>query len=139
MALSRRYGVIVGLVLPRTADEPAQTIAIRQANELLCSFLLQAKPQSPGDRGVMSVQPRETAEKPGRRSDEQHKKPKSDIEISQAAHMRPILEVAKDKLGIDAEDLIPYGHYKATVSLDYTASLRGRPNGNPVLVTPIPP
>ena len=37
--------------------------------------------------------------------------------------MRPILEVAKDKLGIDAEDLIPYGHYKAKVSLDYIASL----------------
>ena len=76
----------------------------------------------------MSVQPRETAEKPGRRSDEQHKKPKSDIEISQAARMRPILEVAKDKLGIDAEDLIPYGHYKAKVSLDYIASLKGKPD-----------
>ena len=87
----------------------------------------------------MSVQPRETAEKPGRRSDEQHKKPKSDIEISQAAHMRPILEVAKDKLGIDAEDLIPYGHYKAKVSLDYIASLKGKPDGKLVLVTAITP
>ncbi len=73
----------------------------------------------------MSVQPRETAEKPGRRSDDQHKHPKSDIEISQAAKMRPILEVAKDKLDIGAEDLIPYGHYKAKVSLDYIASLEG--------------
>src|SRR4029079_12755150 len=106
MALSSSSGVIVRLVLPLKVDETAQTIAIRQANELLCSFLLQAKPRSPGGQGVMSVQPRETAEKPGRRSDEQHKKPKSDIEISQAARMRPILEVAKDKLGIDAEDLI---------------------------------
>ena len=87
----------------------------------------------------MSVQPRETAEKPGRRSDEQHKKPKSDIEISQAARMRPILEVAKDKLGIDAEDLIPYGHYKAKVSLDYIASLKGKPDGKLVLVTAITP
>ena len=87
----------------------------------------------------MSVQPRETAEKPGRRSDEQHKKPKSDIEISQAAQMRPILEVAKDKLGIDAEDLIPYGHYKAKVSLDYIALLKGRPNGKLILVTAITP
>ena len=48
----------------------------------------------------MSVQSRESAEKPGKRSDEQHKNPKSDIEISQAAKMRPILEVADDKLGI---------------------------------------
>ncbi|HCL60861.1 MAG TPA: formate--tetrahydrofolate ligase, partial [Rhizobiales bacterium] len=77
----------------------------------------------------MSVQPREDAEKPGRRSDEQHKSPKSDIEISQAAKMRPILDVAADKLDIPAEDLIPYGHYKAKVSLDYIASLSNRPDG----------
>ena len=87
----------------------------------------------------MSVQPRETAEKPGKRSDDQHKNPKSDIEISQAAHMRPILDVAKDKLGISAEDLIPYGHYKAKVSLDYIASLSGRPDGRLILVTAITP
>ena len=87
----------------------------------------------------MSVQPRETAEKPGKRSDDQHKNPKSDIEISQAAHMRPILDVAKDKLGIAAEDLIPYGHYKAKVSLDYIAGLSGRPDGRLILVTAITP
>ena len=87
----------------------------------------------------MSVQPRETAEKPGKRSDDQHKNPKSDIEISQAAHMRPILDVAKDKLGIAPEDLIPYGHYKAKVSLDYIASLSGRPDGRLILVTAITP
>jgi formate--tetrahydrofolate ligase len=87
----------------------------------------------------MSVQPREDAEKPGRRSDEQHKSPKSDIEISQAAKMRPILDVAADKLDIPAEDLIPYGHYKAKVSLDYIASLSNRPDGKLILVTAITP
>ena len=87
----------------------------------------------------MSVQSRETAEKPGRRSDEQHKNPRSDIEISQAAEMRPILNVAKDKLGIEADDLIPYGHYKAKVSLDYIASLQDRPDGKLILVTAITP
>jgi formate--tetrahydrofolate ligase len=87
----------------------------------------------------MSVQPREDAKKPGRRSDEQHKSPKSDIEISQAAKMRPILEVAADKLDIPAEDLIPYGHYKAKVSLDYIASLANRPDGKLILVTAITP
>jgi formate--tetrahydrofolate ligase len=87
----------------------------------------------------MSVQPREDAKKPGRRSDEQHKSPKSDIEISQAAKMRPILEVAADKLDIPAEDLIPYGHYKAKVSLDYIASLSNRPDGKLILVTAITP
>jgi len=87
----------------------------------------------------MSVQPRDDAKKPGRRSDEQHKNPKSDIEISQAAKMRPIVEVAADKLGIPAEHLYPYGHYKAKVSLDYVASLAGRPNGKLILVTAITP
>src|SRR5512135_2407674 len=82
----------------------------------------------------MSVQP-----KAGKPSHNQHKNPKSDIEISQAAKMRPILEVAADKLGIPAEDLIPYGHYKAKISLDYIASLAGRPDGKLILVTAITP
>jgi formate--tetrahydrofolate ligase len=72
-------------------------------------------------------------------SNEQHKKPKSDIEISQAAVMRPILDVAKDKLGVEPEDLIPYGHYKAKVSLDYIDSLKDKPDGKLVLVTAITP
>jgi len=72
-------------------------------------------------------------------SNEQHKKPKSDIEISQAAVMQPILDVAKEKLGIEAEDLIPYGHYKAKVSLDYIDSLKDKPDGKLILVTAITP
>ncbi|MGH6803305.1 MAG: formate--tetrahydrofolate ligase [Methyloceanibacter sp.] len=87
----------------------------------------------------MSVQSRGDAGKPGKRSHDQHKSPKSDIEISQAAKMRPIVEVAADKLGIPAEHLYPYGHYKAKVSLDYVASLAGRPNGKLILVTAITP
>jgi formate--tetrahydrofolate ligase len=84
----------------------------------------------------MSVQSRESAAK---RSHDQHKNPKSDIEISQAAKMRPILEVAAEKLGIPAESLLPYGHYKAKVSLDYIASLARRPDGKLILVTAITP
>ena len=72
-------------------------------------------------------------------SNEQHKKPKTDIEISQAATMRPILEVAKEKLGVEAGDLIPYGHYKAKVSLDYIDSLKDKPDGKLILVTAITP
>ncbi|MBI3274527.1 MAG: formate--tetrahydrofolate ligase [Methylocystis sp.] len=45
----------------------------------------------------------------------QHRAPKSDVEISQAAKMRPIVEVARDKLGISAEHVLPYGHYKAKI------------------------
>jgi formate--tetrahydrofolate ligase len=72
-------------------------------------------------------------------SNEQHKKPKSDIEISQDAVMRPILDVAKDKLDVEAEDLVPYGHYKAKVSLDYIDSLKDKPDGKLILVTAITP
>ena len=87
----------------------------------------------------MSVQPRESAEKSGKRPDDQHLKPKSDIEISQAAKMRPIVEVAADKLGIPPEYVLPYGHYKAKLSLDYIASLTDRPDGKLILVTAITP
>jgi formate--tetrahydrofolate ligase len=69
----------------------------------------------------------------------QHIAPKSDIEISQAATMRPILEVARERLGVPAEHLQPYGHYKAKISLDYIEKLKDRPNGKLILVTAITP
>ena len=69
----------------------------------------------------------------------QHAKPKSDIEIAQAARMRPILEIAREKLGIAPENLEPYGHYKAKVSLDYIKRLQDRPNGKLILVSAITP
>src|ERR1700688_2517897 len=69
----------------------------------------------------------------------QHQKPKSDIEISQAAVKRPIMEIAKEKLGIAAENLEPYGHYKAKVSMDYVKSLKDKKNGKLILVTAITP
>ena len=73
------------------------------------------------------------------RGDEQHKNPQSDIEIAQAATMRPIGEVATGRLGIPDEALSPYGRYKAKISLDYVASLADKPNGKLVLVTAITP
>ena len=87
----------------------------------------------------MSVQPRESANKQGTRSSDQHQKPKSDIEISQAAQMRPIVEVAAEKLDIPADHVLPHGHYKAKISLDYIASLSNRPDGKLILVTAITP
>ncbi len=69
----------------------------------------------------------------------QHQNPKSDIEISQTAKKRRILDVAKEKLGIAAENLEPYGHYKAKVSMDYVKSLQGKPNGKLILVSAISP
>jgi formate--tetrahydrofolate ligase len=69
----------------------------------------------------------------------QHASPKSDIEISQAAKKRLILDVARERLGIGPEHLEPYGHYKAKVSMDYIKSLKGRPNGRLILVSAITP
>ena len=54
----------------------------------------------------------------------QHQKPKSDIEIAQAAKKRPIMEIAQEKLGIAPENLEPYGHYKAKLSMDFIKSLQ---------------
>jgi formate--tetrahydrofolate ligase len=71
--------------------------------------------------------------------DNQHLAPKSDIEISQNAKMRPIVDVAREKLGIPAEYVQPYGHYKGKVSLDYIASLESKPDGKLILVTAITP
>src|SRR6185312_14917429 len=56
----------------------------------------------------------------------QHQNPKSDIEISQTAKKRRILDVAKEKLGIAPENLEPFGHYKAKVSMDFINSLKGK-------------
>ena len=69
----------------------------------------------------------------------QHQNPKSDIEISQTAKKHLILDVAKEKLGIAAENLEPYGHYKAKVSMDFINSLKGKKDGKLILVTAITP
>jgi formate--tetrahydrofolate ligase len=62
----------------------------------------------------------------------------SNIDIAQAAKMLPIDQIA-DRLGIPEESLEPYGRHKAKVSLDYLASIRGRPPGRLVLVTAVSP
>ena len=51
----------------------------------------------------------------------QHKQPKSDIEIAQAAKKRPIMELAKARLGSRRKSGA-YGHYKAKVSMDFIKS-----------------
>jgi formate--tetrahydrofolate ligase len=69
----------------------------------------------------------------------QHQNPKSDIEISQTAKKRLILDVAKEKLGVAPENLEPYGHYKAKVSMDFINSLKSKKDGKLILVTAITP
>jgi formate--tetrahydrofolate ligase len=62
----------------------------------------------------------------------------SNVEIAQAAKMKPIAEIAK-KLGIPDEAIEQYGRYKAKISLNYIDTLKGKPNGKLVLVTAISP
>jgi formate--tetrahydrofolate ligase len=63
----------------------------------------------------------------------------SDIEIAQQAKLKRIAEVAQERLGIGAEHLQPYGHYKAKLSLDYLDSIQGHADGKLVLVTAMSP
>ncbi|MBV8495229.1 MAG: formate--tetrahydrofolate ligase, partial [Gammaproteobacteria bacterium] len=63
----------------------------------------------------------------------------SNIEIAQRASMRPIVTLARERLGLPEESLESYGRYKAKVSLDYIAQLAGRPDGKLVLVTATSP
>ena len=62
----------------------------------------------------------------------------TDIEIAQQAEMLPISRIAA-KLGIDSEDLEPYGHYKAKLSEKLYTKTADRPDGKLILVTAINP
>jgi len=60
----------------------------------------------------------------------------SDIEIAQAARLRPIADVAAE-LGLGADEILPYGNTKAKITM---AAIRARkPSGRLVLVTGIHP
>ena len=62
-----------------------------------------------------------------------------DIEIANAAYLRRITEVARESLGIEESNLVPYGHYKAKVDLGYLAGLEDRPLGKLILMTGMSP
>jgi len=63
---------------------------------------------------------------------------KTDIEIAREAKKKPIMEIGA-KLGIPADDLLPYGHDKAKVSQSFIKSIQSRPEGKLILVTAINP
>lgn len=62
----------------------------------------------------------------------------SDIEIAQAAKLKPILQIAEE-LGIRPNELELYGPYKAKVKLEILDRLKNRPNGKYIDVTAITP
>ncbi len=62
----------------------------------------------------------------------------TDIEIAQQAKMLKIKDIA-EKLGVEDEELIPYGHYKAKISQEYINRQKDKPDGKLILVTAINP
>ena len=62
----------------------------------------------------------------------------TDIEIARAASKRPIQDIGA-KLGIPAEDLVPFGHDKAKLSAEFIAAQAHRKDGKLILVTAINP
>ena len=65
-------------------------------------------------------------------------KVKSDIEIAREATKLPIKAVAK-KLGIEEEELIPFGHDKAKITDQFIKSVNKNENGKLILVTAVNP
>ncbi len=63
----------------------------------------------------------------------------SDIEIARHATLRRIVDIARERLGIADEHVIPYGHHKAKLALPFIESLASRPEGKLILVTAISP
>ncbi|HBP65209.1 MAG TPA: formate--tetrahydrofolate ligase [Desulfosporosinus sp.] len=63
---------------------------------------------------------------------------KSDIEIAQAAVMKPILEIAQN-LDLQEDEIESYGKYKAKINLSVWNRLQDKPNGKLILVTAINP
>ncbi len=62
----------------------------------------------------------------------------SDIEIAQAAKLKPIVDIAQT-LNISPEDLVPYGHTIAKLSPVHINKLQDKPDGKLILVTAISP
>ncbi len=63
----------------------------------------------------------------------------SDLEIAQAAELKPILEIAK-KMGLKEDEIDFYGKYKAKIDFErVTKRLKNRPDGKYIDVTAITP
>ncbi|MFA9562373.1 MAG: formate--tetrahydrofolate ligase, partial [Nitrospirota bacterium] len=61
------------------------------------------------------------------------------LEIASRIPLRPIAEIAQDKLGLDPDHLELFGKHKAKLPLSTMASLSKKPDGKLILVTAISP
>lgn len=64
--------------------------------------------------------------------------PQSDIEIARASDIKPIADIGAG-LGVPWDAMVPYGHTKAKIKLDYIDSLAERADGKLILVTGVTP
>ena len=62
----------------------------------------------------------------------------TDLHIARAAVKRPIAQIAA-KLGLNEQQILPYGHDKAKITHDAIRGLEGRKQGKLILVTAINP
>jgi len=62
----------------------------------------------------------------------------SDIEIARNASLKPITEIG-ERLGLSSDELIPFGHDKAKLSMASVDVARARPQGKLILVTAMSP
>jgi formate--tetrahydrofolate ligase len=62
----------------------------------------------------------------------------SDLEIAQAAKMKPIIEIAQ-QIGLTEDDIELYGKYKAKIKLNVLEKLKDRPTGKYIDVTAVTP
>jgi formate--tetrahydrofolate ligase len=63
----------------------------------------------------------------------------NNLQIAQRARLLPIADIALTRLAIPAEHIEHFGRFKAKISLEYLAALRGRPDGKLVLVSAVSP
>ena len=64
---------------------------------------------------------------------------KTDLEIAREAKKLKVSDLAKDRLSLDPENLIPYGHYKSKISENYLKKIDSNSNGKLILVTAMTP
>jgi len=64
---------------------------------------------------------------------------KDDLAIARGVKLRKVVELAKERLGIEPDELEPYGHYKAKLSDALINRVQKNKDGKLILVTAISP
>lgn len=79
-----------------------------------------------------------TPDEPLKTLEKELKALKTDIEIAHEAQIRPIIDVAST-VGLNSDELVPYGHYIAKLPVSMPKRFDERPEGKLILVTAMTP